>query len=149
MKIVRSRKWWVLAAVALIATASSCYYIRIPATPQDLKSMDLCIARDVFGGSSTYFSYVVVACSTGELKETLSETEIYWPWHELFPPDYLSYIMTDDRVSGIKIKGNFEVEYRFDRETRCFVRVGGRERGLVGDCYVSSPYSIRREDIFD
>jgi hypothetical protein len=111
--------------------------------------MDLCIARDVHGGSSTYFHYVVVACSTGELKETLSESEIHSPFYELFPPDYLSFVMTDGRVSGIKIKGNFEVEYRFDRETRCFVRVSGRVRGLVGECYVRPPYSIRREDIFD
>ena len=109
-------------------------------TPADLKDLDICIETDMWGGSATMFGYVAIRCSSRDVLEHLSSTEVVWGWL-LLPPESLRYVFEPSKVVGIKIIER-ATEYRLDRESKCFVQIKGRRMGLVGDCYLP-PYPYR------
>jgi hypothetical protein len=111
-----------------------------PYTPADLKSLDICIDTDVWGGSATMFGYVAIRCSTRDVLEHLSSTEMVWGW-ALLPPETLRYVFEGNKVAGVKIIET-GTEYRLDRSSKCFIQIKGPPKGLVGDCYLP-PYPYR------
>lgn len=109
-------------------------------TPADLKSLDVCIEYDMWGGSASMFGYVAIKCSSRDVFEILSKTEVVWgAW--LLPPETLRYVFEGDKVVGIKII-EWGAEYRFDRESKCFIQIKGTPKGMIGDCH-PPPYLYR------
>jgi hypothetical protein len=128
-----------LPVVFLLLEAAYVHQYRLY-TPADLKSLDICIDTDIWGGSATMFGYVAIKCSSRDVLEHLSSTELIWGW-ALLPPETLRYVFEGNKVVGIKIieRGT---EYRLDRDSKCFIQIKGRRTGLVGDCYLP-PYPYR------